>query len=82
VLPPTLRTAAASGIFTTMSLSDAMNAFERDMIENALKAAGGNRSKAARLLDTTERILNYKSRKLGIDPTEFKSGNGRLRPAG
>jgi Nif-specific regulatory protein len=81
-LPPTFRTAEASGIFTTMSLSDAMNAFERDMIENALKAAGGNRSKAARLLDTTERILNYKSKKLGIDPTEFKSGNGHLRPAG
>ena len=28
--------------------------------------------KAARLLDTTERVLNYKVRKLGVDYQRFK----------
>ena len=32
-----------------------------------------NRAKAARLLDTTERILNYKVRGHGIDVRRFKS---------
>jgi Nif-specific regulatory protein len=33
----------------------------------------GNRAKAARLLDTTERIVNYKVRHYGIDAKRFKS---------
>ena len=34
---------------------------------------GGNRAKAARLLDATERILNYKIRKYAIDVRRFKA---------
>jgi len=37
-----------------------------------LKTTRGNRAKAARLLDTTERILNYKVRNLGIDVRRFR----------
>ena len=33
--------------------------------------SGGNRAKAARLLDTTERVLNYKVRKYAIDVRRF-----------
>jgi len=33
---------------------------------DALKTAGGNQAQAARLLQTTERILRYKIRRLGI----------------
>ena len=51
--------------------------FERDLIQDALKTTRGNRAKAARLLDTTERILNYKVRGYGIDVRRFKSPERR-----
>jgi Nif-specific regulatory protein len=38
-----------------------------------LKTTRGNRAKAARMLDTTERILNYKVRGHGVDPRRFRS---------
>jgi Nif-specific regulatory protein len=77
-LPPSLQTADASGTVTRVSLRDAVAAFERDLIQDALKTTRGNRAKAARLLDTTERILNYKVRSYGIDARRFKmSGSGR-----
>ena len=62
-LPPSLQTAEASGTVTRVSLSDAVAGFEKDLIQDALKTTRGNRAKAARLLDTTERVLNYKVRK-------------------
>jgi Nif-specific regulatory protein len=46
-------------------------AFERDLIQDALKSTRGNRARAARLLQTTERILGYKVRKYGIDCARF-----------
>ena len=72
-LPPTLQTADSSGTITRVSLKDAVAAYERDLILDALKTTRGNRAKAARLLDTTERILNYKVRGYGIDVRRFKS---------
>jgi len=72
-LPPTLQTAEASGTGQTASLSDALEAFERDALQDALKSARGNRAKAARLLATTERIFNYRVRKYGIDWRRFKN---------
>jgi Nif-specific regulatory protein len=72
-LPPTLQTAEASGTGQTASLSGALEAFEKDALQDALKSARGNRAKAARLLATTERIFNYRVRKYGIDWRRFKS---------
>jgi Nif-specific regulatory protein len=72
-LPPTLQTAEASGTVTRLSLKDALAAYEKDLIQDALKTTRGNRAKAARLLDTTERILNYQVRKYGIDWQRFKA---------
>ena len=72
-LPPSLQTADASGTVTRVSLSDAVAAYERDLIQDALKTTRGNRAKAARLLDTTERILNYKVKGHSIDVRRFKS---------
>ena len=40
---------------------------------DALKSARGNRARAARLLQTTERILNYKVRKYAIDFQRFRT---------
>ena len=70
-LPPTLQTAEASGTASTVSLDDALAAFERDTLQDALKSARGNRAEAARRLHTTARIFNYKVRQLGIDWRRF-----------
>jgi Nif-specific regulatory protein len=81
-LPPSLQTADSSGTVTRVSLKDAVAGFERDLIQDALKTTRGNRAKAARLLDTTERILNYKVRGYGIDVRRFKAGEVGRRPNG
>jgi Nif-specific regulatory protein len=72
-LPPTLQTAEASGTVTRVSLRDAVAAYEKDLISDALKTTRGNRAKAARLLNTTERIINYQVRKYSIDYRRFKN---------
>jgi Nif-specific regulatory protein len=71
-LPPTLQTAEASGTVVRVSLEDAINSYEKDLIQDALKSTRGNCSKAARLLNTTERILNYKVKKYVIDSSRFR----------
>ena len=70
-LPPTLQTAEVSGTLPRRSLTEAVATYEKDLILDALKSARGNKAKAARLLDTTERILGYSVRKHGIDPRRF-----------
>ena len=59
-LPPTLQTAEVSGTLPRQSLGAALAAFEKDLLLDALKIARGNRAKAARLLQTTERIFGYR----------------------
>jgi Nif-specific regulatory protein len=71
-LSPTLQTAEASGTVVSRSLGEAVAVFESNLIQDALKSTRGNRTKAARLLDTTERILSYKVRRYGIDPRRFR----------
>jgi Nif-specific regulatory protein len=71
-LPPTLQTAEVSGTLPRQSLREALDAYEKDLVLDALKSARGNRAKAARLLHTTERIVSYAVRKHGIDPDRFR----------
>jgi Nif-specific regulatory protein len=71
-LPPSLQTAEVSGTLPGNGLGDAVAAFEKDLLQDALKSARGNRSRAARLLQTTERILNYKVQKYGLEPERFR----------
>jgi Nif-specific regulatory protein len=71
-LPPTLQTAEASGTVVKVSLSDAIASYEKDLILDALKTTRGNCSRAARLLSTTERVLNYKVKKYTIDTGRFR----------
>ena len=73
LLALTLQTAEVSGTMARLSLSAAVAAYEKDMILDALKSARGNRARAARLLDSTERIVGYKVRKYGIDEDRFKA---------
>src|SRR5207244_2995951 len=72
-LPPSLQTAEASGTVTRVAPADAVVAYEKDLIQDALKTTRGNRAKAARLLDATERILNYKIKKYVIDVRRFRA---------
>jgi len=71
-LPATLQTAEASGTTIRLSLDQATAAFEKDILQDALKSARGNRAKAARMLQTTGRIFNYKVRKYGINWKRFR----------
>ena len=71
-LPPSLQTGEASGTVMSLSLGDAVDAYERDLIEDALKATRGNRVKAATLLRSTERIVSYKVKKYQIDCSRYR----------
>lgn len=60
-------------------LSSVVEAEERSLIMDALQESGGNQTKAATILGTTKRIIQYKVTKLGINPKLFrkqgKNGN-------
>jgi Nif-specific regulatory protein len=71
-LPPTLQTAESSGTTNTRSLKQAVETYEKELIQDALKSTRGNAARAARLLDTTERILGYKIKSYGIEVKRFK----------
>ena len=71
-LPPTLQLAGTSEASTSPSLASSLAAFEKDLVQDALKMARGNRAKAARLLQTTPRIVNYKVRRYRIDWQRFR----------
>ena len=71
-LPPTLQTAEASGTVMSLSLGETVEAYEKDLILDALKTTRGNRVKAAKLLHSTERIITYKVKKYGIDGQRFR----------
>jgi Nif-specific regulatory protein len=71
-LPPTLQTAEVSGTVTQVSLVSAIESYESDLVQDALKSTRGNVAKAAKMLDTTERILGYKIKKYNIAPKRFR----------
>lgn len=56
----------------TTGLIEAVDAFEKDLIEHALRATRGNRNRAAKLLRVSERTLAYKIRKHEIDHEAFR----------
>jgi len=72
-LPPALRAARLSPLTDQLSLRQATEAFEKEIVQEALQRASGNRSTAARLLKTTRRVLNYKVRRYNIDWQRFKN---------
>jgi len=71
-LPPSLQTAEGSDTVTHLSLTAAMENYERDLIQDALKTSRGNRARAAKLLHTTERIIGYKVKKYKIRCDRFR----------
>jgi len=71
-LPPTLQSSGTVEADTPLSLATAVETFEREMIIEALKQTNGNQTRAAKNLDTSLRIINYKIHNYGIDPKQFK----------
>jgi Nif-specific regulatory protein len=72
-LSPAIHSADGGGQPAPFSLAESLDAYERDLLLDALRAARGVRSRAARLLQTTDRIFNYKVRKHAIDCRRFKA---------
>ena len=72
-LPPTLQTAEATGSALRGDLKGIVDAYERDLIQDALKSSRGNVAAAARALGTTQRILGYKIHKFKIEPKKYST---------
>jgi Nif-specific regulatory protein len=53
-------------------LRSVLEAYERDLITDALKINFGNQNRAARLLGTSRRVINYKIQKYAIDLAHFR----------
>jgi Nif-specific regulatory protein len=66
-LPPTLQTGKESDTLPALSLEEAVDALEKEMIIDALKNTRGNITLAADILKTTVRKFAYKAKKLGVD---------------
>ena len=70
VLPPKLTGGAAGQTFQlpeTLSIRQAGEAMERELIARALESTGGNRTHAARLLEISLRALIYKIKEYGLE---------------
>jgi Nif-specific regulatory protein len=75
-LPPSLQVKESKAEKKEHSkLSSVVEAQERSLIIDTLEATGGNQTKAAKMLGTTKRIIQYKINKLGIDPKFFRKKN-------
>ncbi len=77
-LPPTLQTAEASGTASNYvgGLQARVEAFEHELIIEALKESRGNMAGAARKLGITERIMGLRIRKYHINPKRFRGEQG------
>jgi Nif-specific regulatory protein len=80
-LPPSLQTAEASDTPPLGKLPAALEAVEREMIDDALKSSRGNMAGAARLLGISERLIGIRIKKYGIDPRRFADTDPPGAPA-
>ena len=72
-LPPSLQALSGGEVKKgSTGLSFVVESQERKMIVDALQQTNGNQTKAARLLGTTKRIIQYKIKKLSIDYRSFR----------
>ena len=77
-MPPSLQTASSLddpmglGNDPITDLTVAMDTYEKELIIEALKRSRGNAAAAARTLNTTPRVLNYKFKKLNINLSDYK----------
>ncbi|MBW1791924.1 MAG: sigma 54-interacting transcriptional regulator [Deltaproteobacteria bacterium] len=71
-LPPSLQSAESVSDRNPLSFAYAVENFEKEMIIDALKKTRGNQTRAAGLLDTSLRIINYKIHKFRIDSRRYR----------
>ena len=76
-MPPSLQTSQHTNTALLPSegadLETMVESYEREIIIDALKKHRGNASSAARELKTTQRMLNYRIKKMGIEPKSYRS---------
>ena len=76
ILPPSLQTSEQTNTALLpeegASLQGLVEAYEREVIVDALKKHRGNAAAAARHLQTTQRILNYKIKSMGIEAKKYR----------
>ncbi len=70
-LPPDLQTLRIATTVNNKGLAEAVNAYERELLCEALQNAHGNRGQAAKLLKISERLLSYKIKKHNIVNADF-----------
>jgi Nif-specific regulatory protein len=82
-LPPSLQTLSSAGERKGQGkLNTVVEAQERALILGALRETDGNQTRAAKLLGTTKRIIQYRIQKLGIDARQFRQKKSDIpRPA-
>jgi Nif-specific regulatory protein len=71
-LPPTLQVSETAASGKPLSLTTAVENFEKDLIIDGLKRNNGNQTKTAQFLDTSLRIINYKIHQYNINPKQYK----------
>jgi Nif-specific regulatory protein len=75
-LPPSLQTSEETRTNLLpengANLKQMIEAYERELIIDALKKYRGNAAAVARYLETTQRIINYRIKNLGIEPKNYK----------
>jgi len=75
-LPPSLQTGEEThtSILSTdgADLTTLVESYEKEIIIDALKKYRGNAAASARYLQTTQRIINYRIKNLGIHPEKYK----------
>jgi len=72
-LPPSLQSAQVTGTTNIGKLESVINTVEKDMIIDALKLTNSHISKAAKILDITERMMGIRIEKHNIDVLKFKN---------
>ena len=71
-LPPSLQIADPRNTENPLSLTAAVENFEKDLIIEGLKKNNGNQTKTAKYLETSLRIINYKIHQYNIDPKKYR----------
>ena len=75
-LPPSLQTSeeTRTGFIPEegANLKQMVEGYEREILIDALKKHRGNAAAVARYLQTTQRIINYRIRNLGVEPRNYK----------
>ncbi len=74
-LPPSLQMAEKK-VDRQLTLEEITNSYVKDIIIDNLKITNGNITRAAEILGTTKRILNYKINHLGINFMDFRKKVG------